>query len=208
MNQKHLLNEVDRERVRAAVKAAEARTSGEFVTVIAQQSSDYGSMPVLWAALVALCLPAVVLLVAPATDFELMYGAQVACFFALALLFNLPALRFMLVPATLKRDTARQLAQKQFVQQGLHRTRGRTGVLLFVSVAERYVEIVADEGINNVVPPDTWNQIVRQFVQQVRDGKTADGFVGAIARCGDVLAEHFPVAAEDVNELPDRMIEI
>lgn len=208
MAQKELLNDADRARIRAAVQAAEARTSGEFVTVIAQQASSYGSPALLWAALLALCVPAVVLLVAPSTAFVIVYGAQVASFFALALLSNWAPLRLLLAPAALKRDKARQLAQSQFVQRGLHRTRNRTGVLLFVSLAEHYVEILADEGINSRVAPDTWDKIVRQFVQQVREGRAAEGFVGAIGQCGDVLAEHFPIAVDDVNELPDRLVEL
>lgn len=203
-----LLNDEDRARIRAAVRAAEARTSGEFVTVIAHQSSNYSSVPILWAALIALCVPALVLLIAPNTAFTLIYGAQVASFFALALVFNVPSVRLLLAPAALKREKSQHLARSQFTQQGLHRTRNGTGVLLFVSVAERYVEILADEGINSRVAPDTWNKIVQQFVEKVREGHAADGFVDAIRQCSDVLAEHFPVTNDDVNELSDRMVEL
>ena len=90
----------------------------------------------------------------------------------------------------------------------MNRTRGRTGILLFVSVAERYVEILAARGIDEKVPPGTWKEIVAAFTRQVRRGKIADGFVGALTACGAVLISHFPRAADDRNELPDVLIEL
>jgi putative membrane protein len=90
----------------------------------------------------------------------------------------------------------------------LDRTRGRTGILLFVSIAERYVEILADRGIDEKVPPGTWKEIVAAFTRQVREGKIADGFVGALTACGALLVSRFPRAADDQNELPDVLIEL
>ena len=92
--------------------------------------------------------------------------------------------------------------------QGLHLTRARTGVLIFVALAERHVEIIADQGINALVPPGTWDQAVADFVARVRAGRIAEGFLAAIAVVGERLAEHFPRPADDVDELPNRLIEI
>ena len=103
---------------------------------------------------------------------------------------------------------ARRLAREQFYAQGLHLTRGRTGVLLFVSVAERYVEILADEGIHQRVPEGTWDRVVAEFVGRVREGRIAEGFSIAIAACGDILAAQCPREPDDRNELPDRLVQI
>ena len=112
------------------------------------------------------------------------------------------------MPAALKRRRASRLAREQFLAHGLDRTRERTGVLIFVAVAERYVEIIADAGIDAVVPPGTWDQAVAAFVERVRTGRIAEGFLAAIGLVGDRLAEHFPPSADDVDELPNRLIEI
>jgi putative membrane protein len=77
-----------------------------------------------------------------------------------------------------------------------------------VSVAEHYVEIIADEGLNALVPPGTWDKAVADFVQRVRAGRIAEGFLAAIEVVGTRLAEHFPGAADDRDELPNRLIEI
>jgi putative membrane protein len=81
-------------------------------------------------------------------------------------------------------------------------------VLIFVAVAEHHVEIIADHGIDAVVPPGTWDEAVARFIEQVRAGKVADGFIATIALVGERLAEHFPGTADDPDQLPNRLIEI
>ncbi len=203
-----LVNRKERKRIQQAVAQAESRTRGEFVTVIAKSADDYFFIPVLWAALLALLLPApFVLLEIPLTPLRL-YLAQLFVFIATASLLLLPPLRYRLVPKFLKRQRAKRLAREQFIAQGVHVTRERAGVLLFVAEAEHYVEILADAGINAKVTPDAWQHIVDDFLAAVRDGRTADGLVGAINACGELLATHFPADAKDKNELPDRLVEI
>jgi putative membrane protein len=90
----------------------------------------------------------------------------------------------------------------------LHLTQARTGVLISVSVAEHYVEIIADEGSNALVPPGTWDKAVADFVERVRAGRTTEGFLVIIEMVGTRLAEHFPRPANDRDELPNRLVEI
>jgi putative membrane protein len=202
------LTDADRARIAAAIAAAERRTSGELVAVVAAAADDYRYVSLLWPALAALLLPALLLTAFPALDAWLLYLAQSALFVALALLCQLPRLRMALVPAAIKRQRAGRLAREQFFAQGLHRTQGRTGVLIFVAVAEHHVEIIADRGIDRVVPPGTWDEAVARFVERVRGGAVAEGFLATIALVGERLAEHFPGAADDPDELPNRLIEI
>ena len=103
---------------------------------------------------------------------------------------------------------ASRLAREQFFERGLHLTRARMGVLIFVSVAEHYVEIIADEGIDALVPPGTWDKAVADFIERVRAGRIAEGFLDMIEVIGARLAEHFPRAPDDRDELPNRLIEI
>jgi putative membrane protein len=113
-----------------------------------------------------------------------------------------------LIPKAVKFRRANRLYYQQFVQQGLHRTKDRNGLLLFVAVAERYVEIVADQGINDQVPQDAWQNIVAEFITHVKQRQIAKGFVTAIAQSGDLLQEQFPVEPMDKNELPNHLIEL
>jgi putative membrane protein len=202
------LTDHDRQRIADAITATERTTSGELVAVVAQAADDYRYIPLLWPALAALLLPAILLTIAPRMSAWTLHLAQATTFVVLALLAHLPAVRIALVPDSIKRRRAGRLAREQFFEQRLHLTRARTGVLIFVSVAEHYVEIIADEGINALVPPGTWDKAVADFVEQVRAGRIAEGFLAVVEVVGTRLAEHFPRADDDRDELPNRLIEI
>jgi putative membrane protein len=202
------LTEQDRQKIAHAIAATERATSGELVAVVAQAADGYRYAALLWPALAALLLPAFLLTIAPAMSAWTLYLAQTATFIVLALLAHLPPVHMALVPDSTKRRRARRLAREQFFAQGLHRTQARTGVLIFVSAAEHYVEIIADEGINALVPPGTWDEAVAEFVARVQAGRVAEGFLAIIEVVGVRLAEHFPRQADDRDELPNRLIEI
>ncbi|MEE8176871.1 MAG: TPM domain-containing protein [Acidobacteriota bacterium] len=202
------LSEADKQRITEAIREAERKTSGELVTVIAHAADAYLYIPMLWASLAALTLPAVIWLLPVNLPFPLLYSFQLATFLGLALLFRWTPLKMRLIPKAVKRRRAGRLAWEQFFAQNLHLTRQRTGVLLFVSVAERYVEILADKGINDKVKQDAWDDIVADFIKRVKAGEITEGFLSAIGACGELLAESFPRPEGDVDELPNRLIEI
>lgn len=204
-----MITDQDRARVTAAIRGAEARTSGEIFCVIAGHASDYRLVPLAWAAAVALIvpLPLIYLTTWPAT---VVYLLQLIVFVAAAIGLSRPGIRFHLVPRRTKHDRAHAEAMRQFWAQGLHLTHQRTGVLIFASVAERWAEIVADAGINEKVTPQVWDGAIQALTAAIKAGRPGDGFVAAIEQCGAVLAEHFPLAPGAVNpdELPDKLVEI
>jgi putative membrane protein len=88
------------------------------------------------------------------------------------------------------------------------RTTGRTGILIYLSLAERRAEIVADEAISAKVDPRVWGEAMAPMLRHLRDGRMAEGMVEAVNRVGAILAEHFPHAEDDADELPDAVIEV
>lgn len=202
------LSERDRQDIAQAIAAVEARTRGELVTVIARAADDYLYVPLLWAALLALAIPGALLLSGSAVALEYAYEAQVVGFLLFALVFNLAPLKMRLIPRALKRARAHRLAVEQFFAQNLHHTAERTGVLIFVSVAEHYVEIIADQGLHARVPAGTWDRVVAEFSARVKAGRVAEGFLHAVQACGDLLVEHYPAGSGDKNELPNHLIEL
>lgn len=202
------LTEAEKTAVSEAIKQAEGRTSGELVTVISKASDDYWFIPTLWAALIALLIPAVIILFGTWMSATTLFSIQAAVFIGLALLFRIPRLKHALVPTGIRRLRASRVAREQFFLHGLQNTEGRTGVLIFVSVAEHYVEIIADKGINDVVPLGTWTGVVSDFVEHVKAGHYAQGFLVAVKECGDILATHFPAQRVNIDELPNHLIEL
>ena len=202
-----MISDDDKLRVTAAIRAAEAITAGEIFCVIARHSSDYRLVPVAWAAAAALLAP-LPLLYMTAWPAPVVYLLQIVAFLMGAIVLSQPALRFRIVPRRAMHDRAHAEAMRQFHLQGIAKTEHRTGVLIFASAAERYVEVVADAGINDRVSQDVWDDAVNALLAAVKDGRPGDGFVAAIERCGTVLAQHFPPGTLKRDELPDRLLEI
>ncbi len=197
----------DRKRIARAISSAEKKTSGEIVAVVAGSSDDYRFLPIMWAALVALAVPFMFFTLAPwPWPSTYVYAAQIAVFAALALAVQWWPLRIALVPRAVKRARAHRHAMEQFLAHNLHTTKGRTGVLIFVSEAERFAEVIADEGIYKKVSPEIWDEAVEGLAADIARDEVADGFVSAIELCGGVLAKHFPPSNRNKNELPNHLI--
>lgn len=200
-----LVTRGEAERIATAIADAERRTSGEIVAVIAADSGGYWFAPVLWAAVAALLVPWP-LIAWTWWTVQWIYLLQVLTFVALTLLLSLRPLRYRLVPRSVKHARARRRALEQFLTQSLHTTAGRTGVLIFVSVAERYAELVADAGIDAKVDDAEWKAIVDRLTELIGAGRPGDGFVEAVEAVGARLALHFPPGSRDPNELPNHLI--
>jgi putative membrane protein len=188
-----------------AIGAAERKTSGEIVVVVANASGGYFAYALVWAALLALLVPWP-LIYFTTWPVEHIYLAQLGVFAIGALLSQWEALRFAIVPKVIKRSRAHRKAVEQFLAQNLHTTAGRTGVLIFVSFAEHYAEVIADDGIYQRVPQETWEQVVDELTANIGRSARTEGFLAAIDACGDILAAHFPPGTADQNELPNHLI--
>ncbi len=202
-----MINESDKQRVSAAIRAAEAGTAGEIFCVVAKRSSDYRLIPIAWAAGAALFAPLPLLYLLHWTAWAA-YLTQLLVFALVALVLSHPAILFRIVPRRTKAEHAHAMALTQFLAQGLHQTEQRTGVLIFASEAERYAEVVADAGINSKVEQAVWNAAIAELLAAIKDDRAADGFIAAIERCGAVLAAHFPPGSLNRQELADRLVEI
>lgn len=203
----------DHARITAAIRDAETKTDGEIFCVVARSSGGYFFPAAFTAAVAMLIVSLAVAFVLEARwlslrlpYFVLAQMLAFACVFAL--LWALPALRIHLVPRGLRYRSAHDNAVKQFLARNVHVTAARTGVLVFVSLAERYAEVVADAGIDARVGQHVWDGVVRELTAHAGDDRLADGFVRAVEAVGAVLAEHFPPTPDDINELDDHLVEI
>jgi putative membrane protein len=192
-------------RLESAIRDVEDQTAGELVVVVAGQANHYRSIPLLWALLGALVVPWPLIWftdLAPARIFQ----AQLVTALGLSLLLSWPALRFALVPASVKRARAHEAAAREFLGRGLTRTREKTGILIYVALAEHHAEILADTGISDRVEPGVWHGIIGRLTAQIREGRLADGLVAAIEEAGAILARHAPPRFDDTDELPNKVI--
>lgn len=221
------MSEADHAKVSAAIAAAEGTSNGEIVAVTTPISDPYHDVALHWAV-------AVLILVlawaawrphwlqwwygtlfggwqAEPTLGELLTFLMILAvlkFTVVLLILKWMPLRLALTPGATKARRVRRRAIVVFKAAAERRTVGRTGILIYLSMAEHRAEIVADEAITSVTTPETWGEAMAALLVEVKEGRIADGMVAAIERVGAVLTEHFPRSAGDRNEIPDKLIEL
>ena len=222
-----MLTEIDRKRIGEAVANAEARSAGEIVTIITPRSDTYHDAALAWSAFIAFLALAVMNIFpqqtlglveralglwahqwTPRAVLGIALTAAITAFAAMYALMLWRPLRLFLTPAPIKHARVHARALTCFRVGAESRTTGHTGILIYLSLAERRAEIIADEAIAAKVTPEVWGDAMQALLSGIRAGRTGDGMVGAVELVGKVLAEHFPRAENDKNELPDRLIEI
>ena len=222
-----MLTDLDRQNIADAVSAAELASAGEIVTIMTPTSDTYRDVALVWAMFAAfLALAALELWPAfalgaveqvlglwahewsPRAVLGIALTASVLAFVAMLLLMAWRPLRLLLTPAPIKAARVHARALTCFRVGAQARTTGHTGILIYLSMAEHRAEIIADEAIASKVTPEVWGDAMHALLTEIRKGQIGDGMVAAIQKVGAVLAEHLPRAADDKNELPDRVIEV
>jgi len=204
MRVEELLRDEALRSIESAVRTAEARTSGEIVPLVVDRSDSYATIRGAWAAFAAFA-SGIAMLYTPLDVIPWLPVVQAAAFVLVYLGAGQRDVLRALVPAAIRDASTQRAACLAFVEQGLTNTRDRTGVLLFVSLLEHRVIVLADRGIDSRVEPGTWDGVVERIVSGIRERHAEVGLCEAIETCGRVLAERFPRGADDVNELEDRL---
>jgi putative membrane protein len=226
-----MLNDKDRARISAAITEVEQQTSGEIFCVLARDVSRYREVPLLWAAVAAFAVPPLMVLLGlhrlalasiftswtdesahameglilrALSSFELL---QAAIFLCVAIVVAMPSVRRVMTPGALKTYRVRQAARRHFVAVGARLSHAEPHILIYASLADRRVELVAHDAIHKAVGEGPWNQSVAAVVEGMQNGKPADGFVKAIGICGAALAQHFPPTGAPQNRLPNTLLE-
>src|SRR5688572_6788255 len=202
-----LLSADEKRSIEQAVTAAERRTAGELVVVVAERSADYAVFRAGLAAslTVAFAIEATRLFDAA---LWLLLSCQLAVGALLYALLGHAAVLRWFVPKRVREEAVLQRAFSVFVQSGVANTRDRSGVLVFVSEAERRAIILADQGINTRVAANEWQADIDTLLQAIRERQAARGLLAVIERIGSILAESFPPQPDDQNELPNAVREV
>jgi putative membrane protein len=213
MNLRKKFSDADLHRIKAAVKEAESKISGEIVPVIVERSGIYAIAnyrAALTASGIAFLLIVVLDRYVPSLavyDPLLIFLIVISFGFLGAILSNSFDFvrRFMLSQPHMDRATKLK-AESSFLQEEVFNTRQRTGIMIFISFFEHEVIVMADTGISKVVDQKVWDTIVKGLIDKIRRGKVVDGLEAAIKSCGDILLEkEFLIAPDDVNELKDDL---
>jgi putative membrane protein len=207
MNPERFLSPEDVQRINSTIAEVERTNSGEIVPMVVGASDDYPHLPYI-GGVHGLLLAAAVTLIAtgdphPHTWVPALVGGFLGGYILLLLS---PALRRLILARGKAADEVMERALRAFRAHRLSRTRDRTGILILISLLERRVQVLADEGINARVAQGTWDEVVEIILDGIASGTAGEAICRAIRRCGDLLAEQFPISPGDKDELPNRLI--
>ena len=108
-------------------------------------------------------------------------------------------------PRKLKKKTLENVALDEFYRLGMDKTRDKTGILILIVLAERKFQILADSGINEKVAQSTWDEIAGTLSDHFKKATYLNGVTRCVSEIGAILAEHFPIKADDTNELSNEV---
>ncbi len=104
-----------------------------------------------------------------------------------------------------RRKSAHELAEKEFFKLGIHNTRDKTGILIFILLEGRKFFILADSGINEKVDQNIWDSVKDQMQIMFLKGEFCKGILHGVDEVGKILSKYFPIKPDDTNELSDRV---
>ncbi len=224
-------SEEENSRIRSAIEKAESGTSGEIVAMVVDRSDSYREAEILGAVITAAFLGFLVEIGfqlislwyssagwghGSGVEAELvLYGVSLWTYIPLVLVLFFPArflfrrcenLKLPFVGRKRIDEAVRERSVRAFYEKGLYRTRDETGILIFLSLLEHKVWILADRGINSLIPHDEWQDLARQLSLGMREKRACEALCSVIASCGEDLARHFPRKHDDTNELSDHVL--
>ncbi len=198
----------EQKQIEAAVKEAEAKTSGEIVPMLVDASYEYPRAELIGGGTLALAVAALVSWSIGHESIWWFLPVYIVSFFVFHQLIRLlPDLKRKLISPEELTVEVKEKALVSFLEHELHNTRDRTGILILISLFERRVQVLADSGINTKVAEQTWDEIVEVITTGLKTGDACSAICQAVTRCGELLTEHFPIKDDDTNELPNLIIE-
>jgi len=215
-----LFTKPEQDKISEAVTKAESTTSGEIATAVIAESDTYAGYE--WSGALFLGFISFLILLWRLPQVEQLlesrfweYGSfHLVTFIGVVVLvitlgsyrlLNVAFFNRLIIPKDVLSLKVRQRALVHFVESGVAETKDRTGILIFISLRERRVELIADRGISEKIDSAVWDEIVSTIISGIKEKRAGDGLIDAIGRCSEVLTEQFPIAEDDTNELSNSI---
>ena len=207
------LTPAEQDKITATVREMELRTSGEIVPMVVSSCDDYPTAAITAGTLIS--LPTAILLTHLLGGYFWISPQNLWLFLALfAFLYfiifhaamRIDKLKYPFLPRKRVDREVSEAALGAFYAEGLFQTRDANGILLFISVFEKRVTILADKGINEKLDPKTWDQIVDELTLAIRRGDRCKGICDAVRNIGEILEAHFPFQKDDEDELHNLIV--
>ncbi len=191
------------EALAAAVREIESQTAAEIVVVVRGRSGTYRQADYLFGAILAL-LGLIFVLFSPWEFHTYWIPFDVAALFVAGAFVSSRGdfLRRLLTTRQFRIKAARAGAAAMFYEAGIANTSAENGVLIYLSLLERQMEVIADRGVLKCAPPLKWNQVIFEL-KQLAEQPDPSQLVAGLQNLGKLLSEHLPATGENPNELAD-----
>jgi putative membrane protein len=184
----------EKARIHATVADAESRTHVHVAVSVVPASDRYLLYPLVWGAIVALMAGGVLAIGWPRFPMREAFAVEASLFVVLSLLFEWLPLRLALVPRAIRRHRAQALAHREFAARILASHERKGGVLLFVSLGERYAEILADRETHMRVGAAAWERVLADYLADAKAQPVAEAIVKAVHSCAAALGDSLTTA--------------
>ena len=197
----------EKERLEATTREVESRTIGEIVVMVVDRSERYMETEVLGGVLLGSLFSLILTLLFFHSSMWSYVPLNFLFFFPCRFLFQkMDALKKLFIGVRRKEEAVRLRAERAFFERGLYKTKKNTGVLVFLSLLERKVWILADKGIYEKMDQKTLDRFANEVSRGVREDRACEVLSQAIQEIGVILSRHFPITSDDTDELTDRVM--
>ena len=201
-----ILSKTDIQDIKDTVKAVESATSGEVVVVLSKRSSRYTTTELIYSIIFGYIFAFVYHLIFKDTGiFGFIGSSFLGMLFCFAFL-SFGKIKRLFLSANTMLSKVHQAAFKSFYKHGVYRTKHKTGILIYISLMERMVVVVGDEGINSKLVANSWDDVVAKIIIGIKEHDLKKGIVEGLKASTALLRTHFPISSDDVNELNDSVI--
>ena len=201
-----VLSKSDAQEIKDGVASVESSTSGEVVVVLASRSSRYTTTELIYAIVFGYFFVSFYYLIFKNMG---LFGFIASSFLGMLVCFSLlsfNSIKRMFLLSHMMSHKVHRSAFRSFYKHGIYKTKNKTGILIYISLMERMVVVIGDEGINSKLKPNDWDEVVSKITNGIKEHDLKKGITEGLFASTLLLKEHFPVAVDDVNELSDALI--
>lgn len=202
------LTDIEKQQISKEIENLEEKSSAELIAVITNKSSSYKYETIIICSIICAFVSLLLIISSEITAIKLFQWQTITFFLSYFIFYQFDSLILKVLPKSYKYEKASTYANKQFINLGLQTTKTKQAIMFFVSSEEKFVEIITDNKIKEKIEDNYWQNIINEFIKDVKNDQISQGYSNAIKNCNDILIKEFPIQDDDINELANDVIEL
>jgi uncharacterized membrane protein len=202
------INSLEKEKIKNKISTIEAKSSAEIAVAISRYAKGFSSLVWIYSSAFTAVFAVLLYLFGYAENLLFFIQGVVAIWFFLFFILSNTASMTFIVPKKILQKRCEELAFEQFYNSGIDKTSNHKAILIFICLKSRYIRVIADAKIDEVVKDDVWEKVVQNFVLRAKESRVAEGILETLDSCGEILIKNFPRDEDSKDELSNEVIEV